>query len=647
MSLCCVLASYFMATMTAKSVAAVSTTANNKNSNSSHHDVLHRLLQQCLPVVQQNAFHPVLLQSTLQALQSYIVWHQAAAATATATAAVNNSKNKTNPQQSQHEAENAQLQQPQPPTPSYTKPNNNGNIEASTNPSHPSLPQQMNSKPISLGEVSPTAATPATATTKATTPTPNNKNNAIDDLSNLPPEVRLEQQKKLAAERRRKDLELQRKLARAETKYKELQTKRTALATDQRKQQLVVVQSEIKDPTKSLSHIQQQMAVVDKEISRIQQEMKQIRAEMQQRKREAQLLQKAMTTSTKQHKQAANRPTTVTEPANAQERLEEQKRAAAEKRRRELEEQRQRARLEVKRQEEEKRRAFLEQERRKQELIEQAKTQRSGLDDLDIMKKLNLHVNQFEQDEVQLEENHEEDGERIFIDSEIKQSDSSSSVPMQHQEDTYHPITSPMSSENQSENTQQHFFSFPSPGAAAHGSHTPAAAASYETASPEQPSAPPSQQPHQHHPQSGSDQKYMKMAAARQEGNADEEDDDPSLHTELKRNILLQWALQPPHMQFLRPIHELLSTVQTVYPPANGVEAHEYFDAWQVMDLHQGHDEKKLNKAVRKLRFFLHPDKRPHNFDDKHHFVCKLLWDVTNDAWEDYKRAKEELDWIH
>jgi hypothetical protein len=57
-------------------------------------------------------------------------------------------------------------------------------------------------------------------------------------------------------------------------------------------------------------------------------------------------------------------------------------------------------------------------------------------------------------------------------------------------------------------------------------------------------------------------------------------------------------------------------------------------------------DKEKLNKAVRKVRFFLHPDKLPRDLNEEQQFMCKLLWDVTNDAWEDYKKSQEELDWV-
>jgi len=58
-------------------------------------------------------------------------------------------------------------------------------------------------------------------------------------------------------------------------------------------------------------------------------------------------------------------------------------------------------------------------------------------------------------------------------------------------------------------------------------------------------------------------------------------------------------------------------------------------------------DQSKLKKAVRKLRVFLHPDRLPRDFNGEHTFVCKMLWDVSNDAWEEFLKHKDDLDWIH
>ena len=58
-------------------------------------------------------------------------------------------------------------------------------------------------------------------------------------------------------------------------------------------------------------------------------------------------------------------------------------------------------------------------------------------------------------------------------------------------------------------------------------------------------------------------------------------------------------------------------------------------------------EEMKLKKAHRKLRVFLHPDRLPKDFDVKQKFVCKMLWDVSNDAYEEFMKNKDDLDWVN
>ena len=119
----------------------------------------------------------------------------------------------------------------------------------------------------------------------------------------------------------------------------------------------------------------------------------------------------------------------------------------------------------------------------------------------------------------------------------------------------------------------------------------------------------------------------------------------------IKHDILIQWALQPPHLQMLRPIEILVLTIHKVFPPALGVAGHEYFTKWTPVtpeEVFEGNrpDEAKLKKAVRKIRFFLHPDKLPRDLNAEQQFMVKMLWDITSDAFEEFHKKNEELDWI-
>jgi hypothetical protein len=127
---------------------------------------------------------------------------------------------------------------------------------------------------------------------------------------------------------------------------------------------------------------------------------------------------------------------------------------------------------------------------------------------------------------------------------------------------------------------------------------------------------------------------------------ANQSDDGHLATTRIKHTILIQWALQPPQLQLLRPIEALLTTIHQIFPPALGLLAHDYFAKWKPITSADTVDEEQLNKAVRKVRFFLHPDKLPRDFSEEQKFTCKLLWDVTNDSYEDYKKGKEDLDWM-
>jgi hypothetical protein len=194
------------------------------------------------------------------------------------------------------------------------------------------------------------------------------------------------------------------------------------------------------------------------------------------------------------------------------------------------------------------------------------------------------------------------------------------------------PMSAPPFSSQPHPNTNQHFHSKPPHPAP---SHPPPVA----------PPPPPAFNPRASDPTSPMNQKYAKQMA----GPGDD-------HVAIKRNILVHWALVPPQYNMLRPIDQLLVSIHTVFPPFGNVAPHEYFSKWKpikkedlVMSAAMGNaiDESKLKKAVRKLRVFLHPDRLPKDFDASQTFVCKMLWDVSNDAEEELLKQRSDLDWIH
>ena len=121
--------------------------------------------------------------------------------------------------------------------------------------------------------------------------------------------------------------------------------------------------------------------------------------------------------------------------------------------------------------------------------------------------------------------------------------------------------------------------------------------------------------------------------------------------TRIKREILINWALVPPQYQMLRPINQLIVSIHNSFPPAFGVATHNYFAKWNPItpdsiSLNSHPDDDKIKKAVRKVRFFLHPDKLPRDLNAEQSFMCRMLWDVTSDSWEEHLKQKDELDWI-
>lgn len=106
----------------------------------------------------------------------------------------------------------------------------------------------------------------------------------------------------------------------------------------------------------------------------------------------------------------------------------------------------------------------------------------------------------------------------------------------------------------------------------------------------------------------------------------------------LEKRIVKVWAKRPPKFNELRSLGELLQTVQVLtFPPALGVEPHDYFDKWKplcVTGSNGSVQEEVAKRALRKAKFFLHPDKLPKNLTEKQTLLFKTLWDVFGEAEE-------------
>lgn len=100
--------------------------------------------------------------------------------------------------------------------------------------------------------------------------------------------------------------------------------------------------------------------------------------------------------------------------------------------------------------------------------------------------------------------------------------------------------------------------------------------------------------------------------------------------------ILKRWSHQPPDYELFYPLQRLLVTIPRTFPPANErVEPHDYFAKWKMFDeeafADESGDELKelLQRAVRKAKFFLHPDKLPKDLTDNQSLLFKTLWYVV------------------
>lgn len=95
-----------------------------------------------------------------------------------------------------------------------------------------------------------------------------------------------------------------------------------------------------------------------------------------------------------------------------------------------------------------------------------------------------------------------------------------------------------------------------------------------------------------------------------------------------------KWAKYPPPSNTKKPIADLLCSIDSTF---HLVPNHEYFSAkfqpFSTAALSSGSND-VLKRAVRKMRFFLHPDRLPKDFNEQQTLLCRTLWDVISESWD-------------
>ena len=102
--------------------------------------------------------------------------------------------------------------------------------------------------------------------------------------------------------------------------------------------------------------------------------------------------------------------------------------------------------------------------------------------------------------------------------------------------------------------------------------------------------------------------------------------------------VIQRWSHQPSDYKRYHSLQHLLVTVPDTFPPTNSkVETHEYFAKWKTLDSGAFEDvsgdelDELLKRAVKKAKFFLHPDKLPKDLTDNQTLLFKTIWDVLQD----------------
>ena len=103
--------------------------------------------------------------------------------------------------------------------------------------------------------------------------------------------------------------------------------------------------------------------------------------------------------------------------------------------------------------------------------------------------------------------------------------------------------------------------------------------------------------------------------------------------------VIKHWSHKAANdYKYFNPLDELLITVPNLFPPTNTmVDEHDYYAKWKTLDTDAfsdvSNDEKKelLKRAVRKAKFFLHPDKLPKDLTEKQTTLFKSIWDTLQE----------------
>lgn len=99
------------------------------------------------------------------------------------------------------------------------------------------------------------------------------------------------------------------------------------------------------------------------------------------------------------------------------------------------------------------------------------------------------------------------------------------------------------------------------------------------------------------------------------------------------------WALQPPKRRVLRPVAELLMTVQSVFPS----ESSDYFSTWKRIQPYEIYgSENKVTHQLRRLLFFLFPGRLLKHLNEDERFACQMIREILTDAFALHRIKQEE-----